>query len=106
MLTNVVDALSRGRGLWSGRFNRYADGDEKDSILDEGIEEFYTELGVDTQVTRLSLPSPCSACRGVCCFATPRLAPLLAGGRKPSPILSYILEVFIYLLLYFHVSVG
>eukprot|EP00903_Cladosiphon_okamuranus_P007717 g7478.t1 len=30
-------------------FNRYADGDEKDSILDEGIERFYTELGVDTQ---------------------------------------------------------
>eukprot|EP00752_Nemacystus_decipiens_P012031 g10666.t1 len=30
-------------------FNRYADGDEKDSILDDGIEKFYAELGVDTQ---------------------------------------------------------
>lgn len=31
------------------RFDRYADDEQKDSILDEGIEQFYTELGVDTQ---------------------------------------------------------
>ncbi|CAN0437652.1 unnamed protein product, partial [Hapterophycus canaliculatus] len=30
-------------------FQRYADPEEKDSILDEGIQQFYTELGVDTQ---------------------------------------------------------
>ncbi|CAM9602689.1 unnamed protein product [Scytosiphon promiscuus] len=30
-------------------FQRYADPDEKDSILDDGIQQFYTELGVDTQ---------------------------------------------------------
>lgn len=32
------------------RFDRYADKDEKDSITDDGIQQFYTELGVDTQV--------------------------------------------------------
>lgn len=31
------------------RFERYSDADEKDSILDDGIQQFYTELGVDTQ---------------------------------------------------------
>lgn len=32
------------------RFDRYADKDDKDSITDDGIQQFYTELGVDTQV--------------------------------------------------------
>ncbi|CAM9616275.1 unnamed protein product [Pylaiella littoralis] len=30
-------------------FDRYVDPEEKDSMLDEGIQKFYTELGVDTQ---------------------------------------------------------
>ena len=34
-----------------GRFDRYADESEEDSMLDDGIQTFYTELGVDTQVT-------------------------------------------------------
>lgn len=100
MLTNVVDALSRGRGLWSGRFNRYADGDEKDSILDEGIEEFYTELGVDTQVTRLSLPSPCLLRCLLFCHPTPRTASRRWKEAVSDPIL------LSYILLYFHPSVG
>lgn len=44
------------------RFNRYADGDEKDSILDEGIEQFYTELGVDTQVGSFRVFCPLLFC--------------------------------------------
>lgn len=43
------------------RFDRYVDSEEKDSILDEGIEQFYTELGVDTQV--------CFVCFSACLFA-------------------------------------
>lgn len=35
---------------WLKRFDRYADKDDKDSITDDGIQQFYTELGVDTQV--------------------------------------------------------
>lgn len=34
------------------RFDRYADESDGEMILDDGIQAFYSELGVDTQVTR------------------------------------------------------
>lgn len=55
--------LVRCHVVWFQRFDRYADDDQKDSILDEGIEQFYTELGVDTQVrTTLAVCMYCMYC--------------------------------------------
>lgn len=39
-------------GLCPVRFDRHADEEETDCILDDGIQTFYAELGVDTQVRR------------------------------------------------------
>lgn len=53
MASLVLPLLLRPRArvaLASVRFDRYSDDSEQDSILDDGIETFYNELGVDTQV--------------------------------------------------------
>lgn len=47
--SQLVHPRVRVPSVWV-RFDLYSDDSEQDSMLEDGIEMFYTELGVDTQV--------------------------------------------------------